>query len=153
MAPVAVVAAINVLSSLIAARQDDEPVVVAAAPTATATPAAAAAPTATQDGFTFGRPGATGSAVPDGGAGAAGEGDEFSWYSKTGILIKWAILIGIVLIVVLYIILGRMHARLRIDKGLAPLRYHRVGQSPNQNPPHPQTLPLCKLTTHPLPSG
>ncbi|KAL2022754.1 hypothetical protein VTK56DRAFT_4570 [Thermocarpiscus australiensis] len=47
------------------------------------------------------------------------------WNTRTGVIIKWSVLLGIVLLCGLYLILGYMHAQRRIQKGLPPLAYHR----------------------------
>jgi hypothetical protein len=44
--------------------------------------------------------------------------------------VRWSLFAGLVVLVMLYLILGYLHAKRRIRKGLAPLRYHRVGLQP-----------------------
>lgn len=40
---------------------------------------------------------------------------------------KWALFFGLLLLLVVFVVGGRMHAMKRINKGLKPLGYHRVG--------------------------
>jgi len=47
------------------------------------------------------------------------------WYTSTGQAVRWAIFGGIVLVFFLFFILAYWHARRRMNKGLAPLAYHR----------------------------
>ncbi|KAK1764884.1 hypothetical protein QBC33DRAFT_427744, partial [Phialemonium atrogriseum] len=47
------------------------------------------------------------------------------WYSKTGVIVKWSLFLGLIVIVTLYLLVGYMHAKRRIRKGLPPLGYHR----------------------------
>ncbi|KAK4132515.1 hypothetical protein BT67DRAFT_450941 [Trichocladium antarcticum] len=47
------------------------------------------------------------------------------WGSKTGVIVKWSLFLGLVVFVALYIFLGHLHAQRRIQNGLPPLRYHR----------------------------
>ncbi|KAI1104622.1 hypothetical protein F4804DRAFT_182639 [Jackrogersella minutella] len=46
------------------------------------------------------------------------------WYTKTGVIVKWSLFLGITVLLALYLILGRMHAKKRVNKGLKPLAYH-----------------------------
>lgn len=48
------------------------------------------------------------------------------WYSKEGYIVKWSIFLGFVTLVTLWLSISYCHAKKRIKKGLAPLRYHRV---------------------------
>jgi len=48
------------------------------------------------------------------------------WYSRTGYIVKWSVFFGLVTVVGLYLLLGYLHAKRRLRKGLVPLRYHRV---------------------------
>ncbi|KAJ4295954.1 hypothetical protein N0V88_004656 [Collariella sp. IMI 366227] len=49
--------------------------------------------------------------------------DENSCYA--GVIAKWSIFLGIILVVGTYLLLGYLHAQRRIQKGLPPLAYHR----------------------------
>jgi len=46
--------------------------------------------------------------------------------------VKWSIFLGLTLSVGLYLLLGYMHAKRRLRKGLMPLAYHRVRTSPDK---------------------
>jgi len=48
------------------------------------------------------------------------------WYSREGYIVKWSVFFGIVFLVGLYLLLGYLHAKARVRKGLVPLYYHRV---------------------------
>ncbi|KAH8682502.1 hypothetical protein BX600DRAFT_45820 [Xylariales sp. PMI_506] len=47
------------------------------------------------------------------------------WDTRTGLIVKWSIFLGLIVIMFAYLIGGRWHARRRINKGLAPMAYHR----------------------------
>ncbi|CAN8100945.1 unnamed protein product [Discula destructiva] len=47
------------------------------------------------------------------------------WYTRTGVIVKWTLFLSLITFLTLYIILGYLHAKRRIRKGLAPLAYHR----------------------------
>jgi len=47
------------------------------------------------------------------------------WWTRTGQIVRWSIFLGILVIVFAFLTLGYCHARRRINKGLAPLPYHR----------------------------
>ncbi|KAK7985281.1 hypothetical protein PG988_002903 [Apiospora saccharicola] len=47
------------------------------------------------------------------------------WHTKTGIIIRWSIFAGLLFITLMWIFVGRWHARKRVAKGLAPMAYHR----------------------------
>ncbi|KAL1835290.1 hypothetical protein VTK73DRAFT_5824 [Phialemonium thermophilum] len=47
------------------------------------------------------------------------------WYTRTGIIVKWSLFLGLITLFCLYLFLGYMHAKSRIRKGLPPLAYHR----------------------------
>ncbi|KAK3694605.1 hypothetical protein B0T22DRAFT_345769, partial [Podospora appendiculata] len=47
------------------------------------------------------------------------------WYTRTGVIVKWSLFLGLTVIFGLYLMLGYMHAKKRMQKGLPPLRYHR----------------------------
>ncbi|KAI5865886.1 hypothetical protein GGS23DRAFT_358867 [Durotheca rogersii] len=46
------------------------------------------------------------------------------WYTRTGVIVKWSIFLGISVLLALYLILGRIHAKRRVRAGLKPLAYH-----------------------------
>lgn len=48
------------------------------------------------------------------------------WYSTTGYAVRYTITAVIILLLLLYFVGGYMHAVRRLNKGLAPLAYHRV---------------------------
>lgn len=45
---------------------------------------------------------------------------------QEGLIIKWAVFLGLMVLITLYITIGYIHAKKRIRKGLKPLAYHRV---------------------------
>ncbi|KAK3986892.1 hypothetical protein QBC44DRAFT_131685 [Cladorrhinum sp. PSN332] len=47
------------------------------------------------------------------------------WNTKTGIIVKWSLFLGFLIFSGLYLLIGYIHAKKRIQKGLAPLGYHR----------------------------
>ncbi|KAL8671667.1 MAG: hypothetical protein Q9168_003847 [Polycauliona sp. 1 TL-2023] len=63
------------------------------------------------------------------------------WYSDTGEIIKWAIIAALFFGIFLFLALGSVHARRRVRRGQAPLRYHRwllprsLRRSPQQAQP------------------
>ncbi|KAK1757393.1 hypothetical protein QBC47DRAFT_399735 [Echria macrotheca] len=71
------------------------------------------------------------------------------WYTKTGVIVKWSLFLGFIVFIMLYLILGYMHAQKRIRKGLKPLAYHRFLVSrrqlamvdPNYRPPQAVATP------------
>ncbi|KAI4870197.1 hypothetical protein F4820DRAFT_287291 [Hypoxylon rubiginosum] len=42
------------------------------------------------------------------------------WYTRTGVIVKWSLFLGITILLALYLILGRMHAKKRVRSGLKP---------------------------------
>ncbi|KAI1322400.1 hypothetical protein F5Y16DRAFT_386643 [Xylariaceae sp. FL0255] len=48
----------------------------------------------------------------------------YFWWTKTGIIIKYAIFLGLIVFLFSWIIGGRIHARRRLRKGLKPMWYH-----------------------------
>ncbi|KAI0853339.1 hypothetical protein F5Y00DRAFT_224440 [Daldinia vernicosa] len=46
------------------------------------------------------------------------------WYTRTGVIVKWSLFLGILLLLMLYLVLGRMHARKLIRQGRKPMAYH-----------------------------
>lgn len=61
---------------------------------------------------------------------------------QEGLIVKWSVFLGLMLLITLYITIGYIHAKKRIRKGLVPLAYHRVS-CPN---------PMCPLAISPSPS-
>lgn len=49
---------------------------------------------------------------------------------QTGLIVRWVIFLSLLGIVLLYVVVGHLHARRRIKKGLQPLAYHRVSREP-----------------------
>ncbi|KAH8905896.1 hypothetical protein BR93DRAFT_998044 [Coniochaeta sp. PMI_546] len=47
------------------------------------------------------------------------------WYTRTGIIVKWSLFLGIVILFSAYLFIGYTHAKKRIARGLPPLAYHR----------------------------
>ncbi|CZR55255.1 uncharacterized protein PAC_05142 [Phialocephala subalpina] len=47
------------------------------------------------------------------------------WWTRTGQIVRWSIFFGIFFLFLLYMVVGYWHAKRRINKGLAPLAYHR----------------------------
>ncbi|KAK9786656.1 hypothetical protein SCARD494_11147 [Seiridium cardinale] len=47
------------------------------------------------------------------------------WWTKTGVIVKWSIFLGILVFFTVWIVGGYMHAKRRMRKGLKPLGYHR----------------------------
>ncbi|KAJ9132982.1 hypothetical protein NKR23_g11064 [Pleurostoma richardsiae] len=47
------------------------------------------------------------------------------WYSRTGVIVKWSVFLGLFTIIGLYLLIGYTHAKRRMRKGLPPLAYHR----------------------------
>lgn len=53
--------------------------------------------------------------------------DNGMWgYSTTGVAIKWAVVGAILVLLVLWLVLGRMHAQRRLRRGQRPMVYHRL---------------------------
>lgn len=46
--------------------------------------------------------------------------------AQTGVIVKWTIFLSFMTILLLWVILGKWHAKRRMRKGLPPLAYHRV---------------------------
>ncbi|KAI0881441.1 uncharacterized protein GGS22DRAFT_58125 [Annulohypoxylon maeteangense] len=46
------------------------------------------------------------------------------WYTRTGVIVKWSLFLGITILLALYLILGRMHAKKRVNRGMKPMAYH-----------------------------
>ncbi|KAK5092194.1 hypothetical protein LTR70_005849 [Exophiala xenobiotica] len=55
------------------------------------------------------------------------DNDGYGWwgYSETAYVIKWVITAVVLVALVLFFVGGYFHARMRMKKGLPPLRYHR----------------------------
>ncbi|KAJ8110283.1 hypothetical protein ONZ43_g5908 [Nemania bipapillata] len=53
------------------------------------------------------------------------DGDDiWFWYTSTGIIIKYAIFFGILFLIALWVVGGRVHAKRRLGRGQKPLGYH-----------------------------
>lgn len=61
------------------------------------------------------------------------------WYTREGLIVKWAVFLGLMVLITLYITIGYIHAKKRIRKGLVPLAYHRVSCL---NPMYPLAISL-----------
>lgn len=48
------------------------------------------------------------------------------WYSRQGYIVKWSIFFGLLFLICTYMLIGYIHAKSRVKKGLPPLYYHRV---------------------------
>jgi len=48
------------------------------------------------------------------------------WFTRTGVIVKWSVCLGLLVILGLYLFFGYQHAQRRLRKGLKPLAYHRV---------------------------
>ncbi|GAD98518.1 hypothetical protein BC1G_01536 [Paecilomyces variotii No. 5] len=60
------------------------------------------------------------------------EQNQFEREAATILIIRWAIFAGIALILLIWVIGGFIHARMRMRKGLPPLGYHRWFYPRNQ---------------------
>lgn len=58
---------------------------------------------------------------------------------QEGLIVKWAVFLGLMVLITLYITIGYIHAKKRIRKGLVPLAYHRVSCL---NPMYPLAISL-----------
>ncbi|KAI0895566.1 hypothetical protein F4806DRAFT_497134 [Annulohypoxylon nitens] len=75
------------------------------------------------------------------------------WYTRTGVIVKWSLFLGITVLLALYLVLGRMHAKRRVNKGLKPMAYHnwllsrqeKAGVDPRY------AWPQASYTTYPAP--
>ncbi|KAK0733520.1 hypothetical protein B0T26DRAFT_619218, partial [Lasiosphaeria miniovina] len=47
------------------------------------------------------------------------------WYTRTGVIVKWSLFLGLTMAIALYLLVGYLHAKKRLQKGLPPLAYHR----------------------------
>ncbi|KAF0322021.1 hypothetical protein GQ607_010747 [Colletotrichum asianum] len=47
------------------------------------------------------------------------------WYSRTGVIVKWSVFLGLTTLFAAFLIIGYMHGKRRLKKGLLPLGYHR----------------------------
>lgn len=47
------------------------------------------------------------------------------WYTRTGLIVKWVVFLSLLVFFTAWVTLGYMHAKKRMQKGLAPLAYHR----------------------------
>lgn len=75
------------------------------------------------------------------------------WYTRTGIIVKWSLFLGLVVLVSAYLIIGRIHAQKRIARGLPPLAYHRFlvprGQLASVDPRYAYPAPAGFTTYRP----
>ncbi|KAK3396355.1 hypothetical protein B0T20DRAFT_268918 [Sordaria brevicollis] len=73
------------------------------------------------------------------------------WYTKTGVIVKWSLFLGLSTIFGLYLILGYLHAKRRITKGQPPMAYHRWLVARNDlarvDPRYPYPHPHPQTTT------
>lgn len=68
---------------------------------------------------------------------------------QEGLIVKWSVFLGLMILITLYITIGYIHAKKRIRKGLVPLAYHRVS-CPK---PHVPTRNLSPIFPSPSPNG
>ncbi|XMA18456.1 hypothetical protein WAI453_011247 [Rhynchosporium graminicola] len=47
------------------------------------------------------------------------------WWTRDGQIVRWSVFFGLFTLLLAYMIGGYWHAKKRLSKGLAPLRYHR----------------------------
>ncbi|RDL42534.1 Uncharacterized protein BP5553_02513 [Venustampulla echinocandica] len=47
------------------------------------------------------------------------------WWTRTGQIVRWSVLLGIFFLIIAFMAGGYWHAKRRINKGLKPLGYHR----------------------------
>ncbi|KAK1635957.1 hypothetical protein BDP81DRAFT_489000 [Colletotrichum phormii] len=47
------------------------------------------------------------------------------WYSRTGVIVKWSVFLGMTTLFAAFLIIGYAHGKRRLRKGLLPLGYHR----------------------------
>lgn len=45
---------------------------------------------------------------------------------QTGVIVKWSLFLGLIVVIGLYFLFGYLHAQKRLREGLPPLGYHRV---------------------------
>ncbi|KAL2260684.1 hypothetical protein VTK26DRAFT_5233 [Humicola hyalothermophila] len=70
------------------------------------------------------------------------------WATRTGVIVKWSLFFGLIAVVLLYLLIGWLHARSRLKKGLVPRKYHRFLVSraalarvdPNYRYPEPASI-------------
>ncbi|KAL8714805.1 MAG: hypothetical protein Q9220_001318 [cf. Caloplaca sp. 1 TL-2023] len=77
------------------------------------------------------------------------DGDGGWWYSDTAEAIKWAVLAGIVLFVILLFVGAWLHAKRRIRRGQAPLAYHRFLVRRSQRPARSQPFSFYRHQQNP----
>lgn len=63
---------------------------------------------------------------------------------QEGLIVKWSVFLGLMVLITLYITIGYIHAKKRIRKGLVPLAYHRVSCL---NPMYPLAISLPSPTS------
>lgn len=83
------------------------------------------------------------------------DGDVPFWWTRTGIIVKWSIFLAIVVGFMLWLVLGYMHAKRRINKGLKPLAYHRclVGRAELARVDPAYAYPQATYTNYPPPGA
>lgn len=64
------------------------------------------------------------------------EGTKSLTSQQTGIIVKWSLFLGLVVLFAVYLIAGHWHAKKRIARGLPPLAYHRVRPTLIPSPYH-----------------
>ncbi|TEA22525.1 hypothetical protein C8034_v009863 [Colletotrichum sidae] len=47
------------------------------------------------------------------------------WYSRTGVIVKWSVFLGLTTFFAAFLIIGYIHGKRRLKRGLVPLGYHR----------------------------
>ncbi|KAK3956004.1 hypothetical protein QBC32DRAFT_3217 [Pseudoneurospora amorphoporcata] len=75
------------------------------------------------------------------------------WYTKTGVIVKWSLFLGLSTFFGLYLILGYLHAKRRITKGQPPMAYHRWLVARNDLARVDPRYPYPQATIHPYASG
>ncbi|KAL2166810.1 hypothetical protein VTG60DRAFT_2127 [Thermothelomyces hinnuleus] len=70
------------------------------------------------------------------------------WATRTGVIVKWSLFLGIIALIILYFLVAYIHLKQRLRKGLPPLGYHRFLVSrvtlaqvdPRYRPPPPNNF-------------
>ncbi|PTB40574.1 uncharacterized protein TrAFT101_005754 [Trichoderma asperellum] len=72
-------------------------------------------------------------------------------YSKQAFIVKWSIMAGVVVLILLFLLTSWLHLRSRVKKGLPPLRYHRfLVRTPRQPAAAQQTNGWVPQTNNPM---